>query len=206
MNDQTPQNLEPQQNKKSDWHWLTGKGNLKVWITVGIVFFVIILIVIFSEPDSNQQNELQQQEQTQEQASEKQSDQSGTEDKKKEAVKKKEEPFYEELEYDDRVLIENHFYLVSTGESEENLEKIAKEIKSNKCKKQCNILLYDDKKAYELDKQTYEMSTPEEVQEWEVNYYVYVADHFVGLQAFDSESLWHYPFKDSKYKELKSNQ
>ena len=105
------------------------------------------------------------------------------------------------LEYDiiDRVenkLDENISVLIKPGET--NPKAIAEEVQKS-CKKKCNISLYDDKKAFDLDAEytnkmlSYNVTVAER-EAWKKKNTT-VGDSFGPYSE--------YPLKDSYYKELK---
>lgn len=114
---------------------------------------------------------------------------------------------YQELARKDAGAVENISVLVGPGGSD--TQPIAQEVKRT-CNKQCNINLYDDKKAFELQEQYDAMmadsnTKPADLEAWKKANYVYVADHLVGYVEFSSGSFDDFPFKDSYYRELTSN-
>ncbi|MBF9252443.1 hypothetical protein I2I11_03980 [Pontibacter sp. 172403-2] len=68
-----------------------------------------------------------------------------------------------------------------------------KQFREENCLK-CNINVYDDPRVTQLV-----LKYPLEGDE-----YIKVADHFVASATFDSNYINIYPFKDSKYQEVKS--
>lgn len=103
---------------------------------------------------------------------------------------------------------ENYMILIPPEKSSVDYAKnVALDVKS-KCNKPCNVDVYDDQKALKLqmtyDKMSSSFNTTQaQFDEWNRNNYVYVADHYVGMIGFDTEEFSEYPFKDSKYYELK---
>lgn len=112
---------------------------------------------------------------------------------------------YEILNRTENKLVENINVYINPGETKG--EVIAKEIKTT-CKKPCNIYLYDDKKAYELQSQYDEMmnfeTEPTDLENWKNDNYIFVADHYVGWMEFEGDMYSEYPFKDVLYDEIKS--
>lgn len=111
---------------------------------------------------------------------------------------------YEVLSRKDNGNVENISILVSVASSG---EVSAKDVKKT-CKKQCNIDVYDDKKAYDLNAQYDQMmglSTTQssDLTAWKEKNYVFVGDHYVGSIMFEDDSYNDYPFRDWYYKELK---
>jgi hypothetical protein len=113
---------------------------------------------------------------------------------------------YEIIFKNENKTVENYMILIKP-ENRNDGEAIAMEIKKS-CKKTCNISIYDDKRALELQKEYDEMistlKTPQEdLEKWKQKNYIYVADHFVGYMSFESEEYQRYPYKDFYYEELK---
>ena len=115
---------------------------------------------------------------------------------------------YEKLGYENLALVENFYYFVSAvDKSEENLERVAKEIKTRECQKDCNILLYDNKKAYDLDREREALVGGEALSEWDSENFVFLADHNIGMLEFFGEIFMPYPLKDGPlYNELKAEE
>lgn len=112
---------------------------------------------------------------------------------------------YEVLSKRDNGNVENVDVLVTSGET--NGQAIALKVKKT-CKKQCNINIYDDKKAFELQTQYDEMmdsssTQPSDLQVWKKANYVFVGDHLIGYMEFSADAYDEYPYKDWYYKELK---
>lgn len=119
------------------------------------------------------------------------------------SVVKKQQASFEQLNYGNLNNVENFDYLYSgEDKSKDTVSKIADDIKSSKCKKPCNISIYDEKKAYELDHSRQSLTSSEDINAWDEKNYVYVADHLIGFLNFDSEAFSYYPYRDSHYKEL----
>lgn len=127
---------------------------------------------------------------------------------------------YEIINSTENDLLENHYILLKSNDySKDSIEKILREIKTEICKKQCNISAYDDKQVYGLED---EMKSKKEMlglqfsnqkitkakYQKELNlidkkYYIKVAEHLVGYLEFEKEGVFlYYPYKDWKYKEL----
>lgn len=112
---------------------------------------------------------------------------------------------YEVLSKRDNGNVENADVLVTSGET--NGEAIALEVKKT-CKKPCNINIYDDKKAFDLQTQYDEMmcdssTQSSDLQTWKEKNYVFVGDHLIGYMEFSADAYDEYPYKDWYYKELK---
>lgn len=98
--------------------------------------------------------------------------------------------------------VENLWVLVKPGT---NAEVVATEVKKT-CSRACNISIYDDQKAYELDYQYTQLDSSEAMTAWKEKYYVFVADHLVGSVNFGSGVYSEYPYRDWYYEELSSSQ
>lgn len=89
-------------------------------------------------------------------------------------------------------------------------EAIANYIVKNECVAKCNIELYDDKTALNLQKDYEENFTKWTEQEqyiWDKEHYVFVADHYVGfVDGIDEKAGGYdsYPFRDKDYQTLKA--
>lgn len=100
---------------------------------------------------------------------------------------------------------ENISVLIKVGET--NPKGIAEEVQKS-CKKQCNITLFDDKKAFELDAEytnkmmTYDVTVTER-EAWKKKNTVFLADHLVATVGYSFGEYSEYPMKDWYYKELK---
>lgn len=100
---------------------------------------------------------------------------------------------------------ENISVLIKTGET--NPKGIAEEVQKS-CKKKCNITLYDDKKAYELDSEytnkmmSYDVTVAQR-EAWKKKNTVFLADHLVATVGYSFGDYSEYPMKDWYYKELK---
>ena len=99
---------------------------------------------------------------------------------------------------------ENISILIKPGET--NPEGIAEEVQKS-CKKKCNVTLYDDKKAFDLDAEYTKMLsynyTVEQRETWKKKNTVFLADHMVATVGYAFGPYKEYPLKDSYYKELK---
>lgn len=111
---------------------------------------------------------------------------------------------YKQLGYENNGAVDNYFILVPTDVTDEQeLERIARAIKDEKCSKDCNVALYDERKAFELDREYSKMTNLATQNEWKQQNYVYVADHHLGLLDFSTGEFLSYPYKDWQYEELK---
>lgn len=99
---------------------------------------------------------------------------------------------------------ENISVLIKAGET--NPKGIAEEVQKS-CKKKCNVTLYDDKKAFDLDAEYAKMLsydyTVEQRENWKKKNTVFLADHMVATAGYSFGPYKEYPLKDSYYKELK---
>jgi len=95
--------------------------------------------------------------------------------------------------------------LIKVGEVDP--KGIATEVQKS-CKKQCNITLLDDKKAFELDAEytnkmmSYDVTVAER-EAWKKKNTVFLADHLVATVGYSFGPYAEYPLKDSYYRELK---
>ncbi len=100
---------------------------------------------------------------------------------------------------------ENISVLIKAGET--NPKGISEEVQKS-CKKQCNVTLFDDKKAFELDAEytnkmmTYEVTVAER-EAWKKKNTVFLADHLVATVGYSFGPYSEYPLKDSYYRELR---
>ncbi len=105
---------------------------------------------------------------------------------------------------------ENFDILISPTDAP-NGETISKDVLKNHCTVKCNISIWNDKRAMELELTnqhdlTTSNWTKEQFEAWEKQNYVYIADHLVGYIYFSDQSFYDsYPYKDWRYDELKSN-
>lgn len=111
---------------------------------------------------------------------------------------------HEILSRRENMAVENIDVLIPKGE---DAQAIATEVKKT-CKKSCNINIYDEKRAFELQHQYDTMMSdpntqPVDLQEWKKKNYIYVAEHYVGSVEFSTGIFDDYPFKDWYYQELK---
>ena len=91
------------------------------------------------------------------------------------------------------------YLLTESGLSETDVKAIAEAIQRNECKKQCNIYLFDDQKAAELDIAYSKLSDSSAMTKWKAENYVFVAEHNVGQLVFGDYT--HYPLKDWYYEQ-----
>ncbi len=111
---------------------------------------------------------------------------------------------YEVVKKEVNSTVENYKILVAPGE---DAKSVALEVKKT-CRKPCNVSVFDDRKALDLqveyDTMMGNLDTPVSVpQDWKKKNYVFVGDHLVGDIMFDTEDWAEYPYKDWYYKELK---
>ncbi len=112
---------------------------------------------------------------------------------------------YEELARISDKTDENISILIKPGETDP--QGLASEVQKT-CKKQCNITLFDDKKAFELDAEytnkmmSYDVTVAER-EAWKKKNTVFLAEHLVGQVGYSFGPYAEYPLKDWYYKELK---
>ncbi len=100
---------------------------------------------------------------------------------------------------------ENISVLIKAGET--NPKGIAEEVQKS-CKKKCNVTLFDDKKAFELDAEytnkmmSYDVTVAQR-EAWKKKNTVFLADHLVATVGYSFGDYSEYPMKDWYYKELK---
>lgn len=100
---------------------------------------------------------------------------------------------------------ENISVLIKVGET--NPKGIAEEVQKS-CKKKCNITLFDDKKAYDLDSEytnkmmSYNVTVAQR-EAWKKKNTIFLADHLVATVGYSFGDYSEYPMKDWYYKELK---
>lgn len=106
-----------------------------------------------------------------------------------------------QLGYEKLKVVENYYFLIETNDlSEENLELISKKIKGVMCSMDCNISLYDEKKAYDLDTEYNKLANQGKFQEAENHKKQnekYLEEHLVGFYDFDN-LFWYYMYKVGK--------
>lgn len=106
---------------------------------------------------------------------------------------------YEILSQEDLAKVENYNLLVkSASDGRDSAEEVKKT-----CKKPCNIAVYDDKNAYDLEVEYKKLTDPKDIEAWKKTNYVFVADHLIGNIDFETGNYQEYPYRDSYYKELK---
>lgn len=109
---------------------------------------------------------------------------------------------YEVVKKEVNSTVENYKVLIPAGE---DAQAVALEVKKS-CGKPCNISVFDDRKALDLqveyDTMMGDLDTPVSApQEWKKKNYVFVADHLVGDIMFDTGEWSEYPYRDWYYKE-----
>jgi hypothetical protein len=112
---------------------------------------------------------------------------------------------YEQLTHKNKSANEFDFLILMEDKSEESMDALAREIRRKKCSRSdCDILFYDDRRAFELDMAQYDIMNPEELKKWDAENYIFIADHHIGyLSSLISEDFNYYPLKDWHYEELK---
>ncbi len=100
---------------------------------------------------------------------------------------------FEVINIESKALVDNYYLLLKMKNIDEvTLNEFVISFRAEKCKKDCNINLFDTKSIkkyigkYPLDKSEY----------------LEYADHFVASSNFDSPEVWLYPYQDIKYKNL----
>lgn len=113
-------------------------------------------------------------------------------------------PLYEKFSYQEMATVENHVFIYyGQDKSEKYLENLTRQIKMDVCIKPCNIALFDDKKAAELDAQMRTITNEVSEKEWKRKNYVFVADHLPAYLEFEGDGIFfYYIYKDWAYREL----
>lgn len=106
---------------------------------------------------------------------------------------------YEILSQEELSNVENYNLLVKNSSE----AKSSAEVVKKSCKKACNIAVYDDKKAYDLEMEYKKLTDQKEIDAWKKTNYIFVADHLVGSIDFETGTYKEYPYRDWYYKELK---
>lgn len=109
---------------------------------------------------------------------------------------------YEVVKKEVNSTVENYKVLIPAGEDG---KAVAQEVQKS-CGKPCNISVFDDRKALDLqveyDTMMGDLDTPISApQDWKKKNYVFVADHLVGDIMFDTKEWDEYPYRDWYYKE-----
>lgn len=143
------------------------------WIKYSIIAFVALIIIAgISGGNDNQQT---------------------TTDQTQEAVQSTQ---YEIVVNEDNSNVQNiDALLLSTDTSEGSVTNDIAEIKENECKKRCNISLFDNKEALELDGEYRTLTDSDEMTAWKAEHYDFVADHLLGYMMVDNETVDYYPYK-----------
>ena len=91
----------------------------------------------------------------------------------------------------------NYYYLVITkDESEANLTRIAKDFKAANCTVvKCNLMMYNDKVAYELEKEFFTKVDGTQEAAWLKKNKPFMAKHALGTLYFDNDKLDFTPWK-----------
>lgn len=102
--------------------------------------------------------------------------------------------------------VDNYYVIVENKEYGKEEAQSAK----RRCKKPCNVWVYDDYKAYSLQREYDRMmgnlaTEKATLDEWKKTNLVYVADHMVGQITFDDGEYREFPLRDSEYEKLKKN-
>ncbi len=100
-------------------------------------------------------------------------------------------------------ILENFDVLASSNVMDEaEIRNLISDLK-RKCVDQCNIDIWGDKKAFDLEKQRQQIYSPSELNLWDRRYYVFIADNLIAsLSSFGYGEIEMYPLRDSKYKDL----
>lgn len=112
---------------------------------------------------------------------------------------------YEVLDRVENNLDESISVLIQPGET--NPKGIADEVQKS-CTKKCNISLFDDKKAFDLDAEytnkmlSYDVTVADR-EAWKKKNTVFLADHLVATLGDSFGPYTEYPLKDSYYRELR---
>jgi hypothetical protein len=108
------------------------------------------------------------------------------------------------INYEELKLVENYDYLLLVEDkSKENIVKIVTNLERIMCKKSCNISLFDDKKAYDLNEEEINYSG-EALEQWNRDNYVFLADHLIAFLDFEFDDVDYYPLRDSMYEDIKA--
>lgn len=116
----------------------------------------------------------------------------------------KKEKNYELIQSSNNSSVENYFILFTGNEkSEIALKELATKVKSDICKSKCNVYLYDDIEALNIDydftanyeKYNKDVSTR---KAWEKENLYKVKDTFLGYLSFDDDFFIH-PYKDLSF-------
>lgn len=168
-----------------------------------IVFFT--LTGVTASPNQNTKTDSINSQKSETVREEDQSKQSPT---SKQAEAQADTDLYEKISYDSSGIVENIYYLyLGSDKSEKAIDKLARDLKSKDCKKQCNISIYDDRSAINLDLAYKKLTSLEEQNNWKEKNYIYVADHLLGFLEFEGNGIFfYYPYKDWYYKDLKNKQ
>jgi predicted nucleic acid-binding Zn ribbon protein len=102
-----------------------------------------------------------------------------------------------QLGYEKAKTIENYYILIQTDDlSESNLETIAKKVKSVMCQMPCNINLYDNTTAYDIEMEIDRLTNQgefDEVKNLETKNQQLLSEHVVGFLSFDGNVFMYYP-------------
>lgn len=126
---------------------------------------------------------------------------------------------YEVLKNTNTGAVQNFDVFVTTEDkSKSNVQKIANGLRKKLCSKNCNISIYDDKKAWKLEReyddleyslgkqvslgQISQSKFRKKMDDWDKKNYCFMAEHMLGFLSFESEAVFYYMFKDAKYKDL----
>jgi hypothetical protein len=108
---------------------------------------------------------------------------------------------YEELGYRETKDLQNLYFLyLGKDRSQTTIRNLAFAIRKSVCKKQCIVNLYDNAKAYNLDMERLTITANQAMQQWNEQYYVFVAEHYLAYAGPLDHDFSYYPFKDWYYR------
>ncbi len=105
---------------------------------------------------------------------------------------------YDELGVERNPLVTNYYYLIDASKmTEAEVEQLARDIKAGVCDRDCNISLYDDRKAYVLEQERKKLAgdfnTMGQVPQWDKENAKFLGEHVVGFLEFSSDEFLYYP-------------
>ncbi len=110
---------------------------------------------------------------------------------------------FRQLEHEEFQQLENYYYLYTSADtSQSTLQKTALYLKKNLCKKPCTINFYDNSHAYTLDRQRVTLGTDTDMQMWNAENYVFVANHYLGYLGTTQNTFSYFPYQDAYYQKL----
>lgn len=118
-------------------------------------------------------------------------------------AKQGQDTIYRQLEHEEFPKEENYYFLYfSADTSQKTLTKTALYLKKNLCKKSCTINFYDNIHAYILDRSRVNITSDSNMQTWNDENYIFVANHYLGYLSFNQPSFSYFPFEDNYYTKL----